>query len=87
MTNQTSQWNGMIHFIPLSIPLPRPFHSLIYSITPYQTDPKSVTHTINTIYILYNIDYKTSKYEITTVQVLHIPLTLSTYYLTTQMKV
>ncbi|KAJ0488448.1 putative ionotropic glutamate receptor [Helianthus annuus] len=32
----------MIHFIPLSIPLPRPFHSLIYSITPYQTDPKFV---------------------------------------------
>ncbi|MFS7993666.1 hypothetical protein Hanom_Chr12g01096801 [Helianthus anomalus] len=23
----------MIHFIPLSIPLPRSFHSLIYSIT------------------------------------------------------
>ncbi|KAJ0578184.1 hypothetical protein HanIR_Chr05g0244501 [Helianthus annuus] len=41
MSNQTSQWNGMIHFIPLSIPLPRPFHSLIYSITPYQTDPYS----------------------------------------------
>ncbi|MFS7954143.1 hypothetical protein Hanom_Chr07g00626821 [Helianthus anomalus] len=35
-------WNVMIHFISLSIPLPRPFHSLIYSITPYQTDPRGV---------------------------------------------
>ncbi|KAF5799222.1 hypothetical protein HanXRQr2_Chr07g0302081 [Helianthus annuus] len=39
ISNQTSQWNGMIHFIPLSIPLPRSFHSLIHSITTYQTDP------------------------------------------------
>ncbi|MFS7958547.1 hypothetical protein Hanom_Chr07g00679941 [Helianthus anomalus] len=39
ISNQTSQWNGMIHFIPLSIPLPRPFHFLIHSITTYQTDP------------------------------------------------
>ncbi|MFS7980482.1 hypothetical protein Hanom_Chr10g00939951 [Helianthus anomalus] len=44
MSKQTSQWNGMIHFIPLSIPLTRPFHSLIYSITPYQTDPYSFLH-------------------------------------------
>ncbi|MFS8016164.1 hypothetical protein Hanom_Chr15g01365191 [Helianthus anomalus] len=42
ISNQTSQWNGMIHFIPLSISLPRPFHSLIHSITTYQTDPKSL---------------------------------------------
>ncbi|MFS7991837.1 hypothetical protein Hanom_Chr12g01075271 [Helianthus anomalus] len=40
LSNQTSQWNGMIHFIPLSIPLPRQFHSLIHYITTYQTDPK-----------------------------------------------
>ncbi|MFS7888425.1 hypothetical protein Hanom_Chr00s000001g01594881 [Helianthus anomalus] len=39
MSNQTSQWNGMIHFIPLSIPLPRSFHSLIYSITPIPNRP------------------------------------------------
>ncbi|MFS8030818.1 hypothetical protein Hanom_Chr17g01538551 [Helianthus anomalus] len=42
MSNQTSQWNGMIYFIPLSIPLPRTFHSLIYSITSYQTDSESL---------------------------------------------
>ncbi|MFS7972007.1 hypothetical protein Hanom_Chr09g00839551 [Helianthus anomalus] len=28
ISNQTSQWNGMIHFIPL----PRPFHYLVHSI-------------------------------------------------------
>ncbi|MFS8034380.1 hypothetical protein Hanom_Chr17g01580491 [Helianthus anomalus] len=42
ISNQTSQWNEMIHFIPLSIPLSRPFHSLIHSITTYQTDPKGL---------------------------------------------
>ncbi|MFS7995779.1 hypothetical protein Hanom_Chr12g01122011 [Helianthus anomalus] len=26
ISNQTSQWNGMIHFIPLSIPFTHPFH-------------------------------------------------------------
>ncbi|MFS7938353.1 hypothetical protein Hanom_Chr05g00438661 [Helianthus anomalus] len=41
MSNQTSQWNGMIHFILLSISLPRALYSLINSITKYQTDPKS----------------------------------------------
>ncbi|MFS7937246.1 hypothetical protein Hanom_Chr05g00425361 [Helianthus anomalus] len=51
MSNQTSQWNGMIHFIPLSIPLSRPFHSLIYSITPYQTDPQCML-------IFYGIELK-----------------------------
>ncbi|MFS8024300.1 hypothetical protein Hanom_Chr16g01461611 [Helianthus anomalus] len=35
ISNQTSQWNGMVHFIPLS----RPLHSPIHSITTYQTDP------------------------------------------------
>ncbi|KAJ0457988.1 putative non-specific serine/threonine protein kinase [Helianthus annuus] len=30
----------MVHCIPSSIPLPRPFHSFVHSITPYQTDPK-----------------------------------------------
>ncbi|MFS7921102.1 hypothetical protein Hanom_Chr03g00232761 [Helianthus anomalus] len=42
MSNQTLQWNGMIHFTLLFIPLPRLFHFIIYLITPYQTDPKVV---------------------------------------------
>ncbi|MFS8006792.1 hypothetical protein Hanom_Chr14g01253311 [Helianthus anomalus] len=41
MGNQTSQWNGMIHFIMLPVPFLSSFYFLVHSITSYQTDTKS----------------------------------------------
>ncbi|MFS7950397.1 hypothetical protein Hanom_Chr07g00582731 [Helianthus anomalus] len=39
VSNQIPQCNEMIHFITFSVPLHHLFHSLIHSITKYQTYP------------------------------------------------